>query len=320
MATVESLAEHWPCAFILHQARPRPLKHGIDQDTIAATPGAFTPDELQAAPRFYCGNLYYFFACREGAERVDLNGEPAGTVSQAEAERPPYTKRNPRPRWCLHEQGPGHARRMAAFRAKHAVFAASGRRVSPGGKAKGSKNMSQEIGKHSTEVENIKVAAQADAGFEKILKFKKGAYFVDEEEIPLGTEYVAHARAWVKCWIKFVDGEVKERKVYRVALGERPPEREDLDDQDQTKWAEGLNGRLADPWVYQYLLPLESLSNGEILIFVSSSFGGRRAVADLCSAYARRTTKIAECGQPIVRLAAADMPTRSSARYRDRTS
>jgi hypothetical protein len=201
-------------------------------------------------------------------------------------------------------------RRLALTKAIHAVFAASGMRVSPSGKAKGSRTMSQEISKHSTEVENIKVAAQADAGFEKILKFKKGEYFVDEKGIALGTEYIAHARAWTKCWIKFVDGEVKERKVYRVALGERPPERGELDDQDQTKWAEGLDGRPADPWVYQYLLPLENPSNGEIVIFVSSSFGGRRAVADLCSAYARRTTKIADCGQPIIQLAAADMPTK----------
>ena len=79
-----------------------------------------------------------------------------------------------------------------------------------------------------TEVENILGAAQEDAGFEKLLKFKKGEYFIGEELVPLGTEFIAHAIGWTKCWIKFVDDEVVERKVYRVALGERPPEREDL--------------------------------------------------------------------------------------------
>jgi hypothetical protein len=161
-----------------------------------------------------------------------------------------------------------------------------------------------------TEAENILGAAQEDAGFEKLLKFKKGAYFIGEELVPLGTEYIAHAKAWVKCWIKFVDGKVAERKVYRVALGERPPEREDLDDLDKDNWPEGIDGNPADPWSLQYLIPLEKTSDGEVVIFTTSSFGGRRAVADLCGAYAKRTTKSASCGQPIVKLAKAEMPTK----------
>ena len=99
-----------------------------------------------------------------------------------------------------------------------------------------------------TEAENILGAAREDAGFEKLLKFKKGEYLIGEELVPLGTEYVAHAVGWTKCWIKFVDGEVVERKTYRVAYGERPPEREDLDDLDRDKWPEGLDGNPADPW------------------------------------------------------------------------
>ena len=162
----------------------------------------------------------------------------------------------------------------------------------------------------STEAENILVAAKEDAGFDKLLKFKKGEYLIGEELVPLGTEYIAHAVGWTKCWIKFVDGGVVERKTYRVAYGERPPEREDLDDLDRDKWPEGLDGNPADPWVYQYLLPLEHLPSGEVVIFVTSSAGGRRAVADLCSAYAKRVGKRANCGQPIVKLAKAEMPTK----------
>ena len=162
---------------------------------------------------------------------------------------------------------------------------------------------------HGTELENIATAAQEDAGFEKILKFKKGEYFVGEEEILLGSEYLAHVVGWTKCWIKFVDGEVAERKIYPVAKGARPPDREDLDDLDESKWEEGLDGKPADPWVYQYLLPLENRSNGELVIFVTSSFGGRRAVADLCQLYTRRMQKMGP-GQPIIKLAKADMPTK----------
>jgi hypothetical protein len=159
------------------------------------------------------------------------------------------------------------------------------------------------------ELENIASAAQEDAGFEKILKFKKGEYFIGEDSVPLGTEYLAHAVGWTKCWIKFTDGEVAERKLFRVALGEKPPVREDLDDRDEDNWPKGLDDKPADPWVFQYLLPLENLSNGEIVIFVTASFGGRRAVADLCDTYSKRTKKTNR-GQPIIKLAKAEMKTK----------
>ena len=166
----------------------------------------------------------------------------------------------------------------------------------------------------NTEIENILGAAQEDAGFEKILKFRKGEYFIGEELIPLGTGYIAHAIGWTKCWLKFVQDEVVERKIYRVALGERPPEREDLGDLEKDNWPEGIDGKPADPWCLQYLLPLEKASDGEVVIFTTSSFGGRRAVADLCAAYAKRRTKSGSCGQPIVKLAKADMPTKKFGR------
>lgn len=160
------------------------------------------------------------------------------------------------------------------------------------------------------EADNILGAAQEEAGFEKLLKFKKGEYLTGDEVVSLGTKYIAHVVGWTKCWVKFVDGEVADRKTYRVAYGERPPEREDLDDLNRDKWPEGLDGNPADPWVYQYLLPLEHLPSGEIVIFVTSSAGGRRAVADLCSTYAKRVGKNANCGQPIIKLAKVDMPTK----------
>ena len=159
------------------------------------------------------------------------------------------------------------------------------------------------------EIENINTAARADAGYERLLKFKKGDYRVGEEAVPLGTEYLAHVIAWTKVWIKFVNGELIERRTFRVAKGERPLEREDLDDSDETRWPEGIDGRPADPWVFQYLLPFESITSGEIVVFTTSSFGGRRAVADLCAAYAKRAAKY-RSGQPIIKLAVTEMPTK----------
>lgn len=47
-----------------------------------------------------------------------------------------------------------------------------------------------------------------------------------------------------------------------------------------------------------------------MVIFCTSSFGGRRAVADLCSAYVRRAAKVENWGQPIIKLAVTDMRTK----------
>jgi hypothetical protein len=69
------------------------------------------------------------------------------------------------------------------------------------------KASSNAVAARTKEVENIAAAAKQDAGFDAILKFKKGVYAVDEKTVPLGTEYLAHATAWVKSWTKFIDGE-----------------------------------------------------------------------------------------------------------------
>jgi hypothetical protein len=160
----------------------------------------------------------------------------------------------------------------------------------------------------SAEISNLRAAAREDAGFEKILKYRKGEYSIGDDPVAIGTQYFAHTKAWTKTWVKFVDGEVAERKTYRVALGERPPEREDLDDLDlmNTKDADGMS---ADPWVFQSMIPFEDMSSGEVVVFAASSYGGKRAIAELCDAYTRRTEKTG-CGQPIIALASGLMPTK----------
>jgi hypothetical protein len=161
------------------------------------------------------------------------------------------------------------------------------------------------------EAQNIGDEASRDAGFQKMMKFKKGVYTCDGEEIAIGTKLIAHCIGWTKCWIKFVEQKVVERKIYRVARGEKAPERDQLDDNDQSKWPIGINRQPADPWVYQYLLPMEDPRTSEVRIFVGSSFGGRRAVADLCAAYSRRVQKNPSSGQPIITLQMLMMPTKN---------
>jgi hypothetical protein len=91
--------------------------------------------------------------------------------------------------------------------------------------------------------------------------------------------------------------------MYRVSRGERPPDRNDLDEIETANTDK-------DPWSFQYMLPLESMESGEVLIFTSSSIGGRRAVSELCNAYAKRKLNGRD-GQPIIKLAVDEMNTKN---------
>ena len=162
----------------------------------------------------------------------------------------------------------------------------------------------------SDEARAIAKAANETASFDKLLKFKKGKYFCDNEEVPLGTEYTAHCVGWTKCWIKFRDKKVADRKMFRVAENIPIPKREELDDQDQSTWEMGLDGnKPSDPWTLQYLLPLET-AEGDLVIFVTSSSGGTRAVSDLCKQYARRLTRTGISAQPVVRLCSSSFTSK----------
>ena len=119
-AAIALLAETFPKCFSVYEGRRCPLKLGIHLDIQAALDSAITPTELHRALGFYCSNAAYLGALRNGAPRIDLNGEPAGVVradeeaharetlakirakqkaraaaakGQAQAQSPPATKR-----------------------------------------------------------------------------------------------------------------------------------------------------------------------------------------------------------------------------------
>jgi hypothetical protein len=121
--------------------------------------------------------------------------------------------------------------------------------------------------------------------------------------MPLGTEFLVHCAAWTKAWIKFVENKVADKKLYRVARGERPCGRNDLDEIQKA-------GTRSDPWSLQYLVPFESMESGEIFIFSTSSIFGRQAVSELCDAYGKRKLKGSD-GQPVVKLATDEVATKS---------
>jgi ProP effector len=78
------LVRRWPSCFQRAGKRKAPLKIGIMKDLIAAgVPGSLL---LRASISDYTGGLTYLRAMVEGARRVGLDGQPAGTVTAEDAE------------------------------------------------------------------------------------------------------------------------------------------------------------------------------------------------------------------------------------------
>ncbi|MCW9697938.1 RNA chaperone ProQ [Avibacterium sp. 20-129] len=81
------LAEKFPRCFFL-EGEARPLKIGIFQDLAEALADdeKVSKTQLRQALRLYTAGWRYLYACKEGAERVDLQGNPAGVLEKEHAE------------------------------------------------------------------------------------------------------------------------------------------------------------------------------------------------------------------------------------------
>jgi len=79
------LAECFPACFAVNPSYRRPLKLGIHVDILAQLSDTIAPRDLSAALRIYVSNSKYLKALVAGADRVDLHGMPAGTVTAEEA-------------------------------------------------------------------------------------------------------------------------------------------------------------------------------------------------------------------------------------------
>jgi len=132
-----------------------------------------------------------------------------------------------------------------------------------------------------------------------LLKFKKGEGFIlGADKIPEGTEYIAFPQEVRKGWSKFENKKLVEEKTGKPVLGFVVPERDELGDLDMNEWPKNDHGQPTDPWIQQSFLPLENAATGQVVIFVSSSHGGRSAIATLCGTAARNVHR----GNPRIRL------------------
>jgi len=158
----------------------------------------------------------------------------------------------------------------------------------------------QKIALTTTRNENpwLEAASEANNDFGSLLKFVKGKWMVGDDVVPDGTEYVAHIDQTVRGWVRFQDGKVIDRTIGKIEF--RPPERDELPDNDPGGWPEkDAKGEPRDPWVEQWDLPLIELQSGGFVTFVAGSKGGIGAIGNLCGMYGQKHGE--EC-LPIVAL------------------
>jgi ProQ/FINO family len=81
--TRQELSSRFPACFQPHGTSKQPLKIGIKHDVLAAAPD-LDPRAVVLAFKDYCTGESYLTACIVGANRIDLAGAPAGTVTEKE--------------------------------------------------------------------------------------------------------------------------------------------------------------------------------------------------------------------------------------------
>jgi len=78
-ACAQQLAERFPALFA---GKPRPVKLRIQADIQERAPGVFTKQALSAFLRRHTGSTAYLIALTTLGQRFDLDGQPAGELSE----------------------------------------------------------------------------------------------------------------------------------------------------------------------------------------------------------------------------------------------
>jgi hypothetical protein len=141
----------------------------------------------------------------------------------------------------------------------------------------------------ATESDNPWSEIAAEHGSQTLLKYVKGVWSIKDDEVPLGTKYVAFIDELAQGFIKFNGDEAPEVRLGKSKFGkDKLPKRHDLGDVDQDVW-EVVDSKPKDPWQPIMQLPLSPVDCiGELVVFSAIGEGGARsAVADLCGIYGR---------------------------------
>lgn len=127
-----------------------------------------------------------------------------------------------------------------------------------------------------------------------LLKFNKGDWLLgqDEDEINIGTKFVAIMDRLDIGWQKWEDGKPAGTRMGKVVEGFQPPRRKDLGDSDETEWEVDDQGNPRDPWQFSNNLILRRLgttgeTDDDLVTFITSSRGGIGAIGEVCKIYGK---------------------------------
>lgn len=147
------------------------------------------------------------------------------------------------------------------------------------------------------EAKNLLDEASKSSG-QPLLKFRgdqEEPFHVRDDIVPLGTRFYAYPSAWERQWVRFDDDKVTDRIRVRVATKKLLPARNTLSDPQ-------LEDTKEDPWSFQNVIPLESVNDGTIMLFTSSSVGGKIAIEQLAKAASEAVLAGKARGLPIIEL------------------
>jgi hypothetical protein len=147
----------------------------------------------------------------------------------------------------------------------------------------------------------------------EFIRFTKEATFAksDGEVIPIGSKHICVFDQTQHGWIKFNgEGNPPTREMGPMFGGHVPLPRRELGDDDQALWKPGLDGKPADPWRFQVLLPLKELEGDRLFIFETKSASGLRAAASLISTCKQEAKRYPDM-YPVIELAVGAFKARN---------
>ena len=123
----------------------------------------------------------------------------------------------------------------------------------------------------------------------ELLKFSKGDWLVgqDNEEVKVGTQFVANMHELLVGWIRWQDNKPTDHIMGKVVDSYQPPRRSELGDTDSHEWEVDDRGDPRDPWQLSNYLLMKGMVDGELYTFTTGSKGGRDAIGDLSKDYGK---------------------------------
>jgi hypothetical protein len=135
-------------------------------------------------------------------------------------------------------------------------------------------------------------AATAHSIIGRLLTFNKfGEYRAgqEKEEIECGTRVAAHMNSLCVGFQKWEDNRPTDQAMGPIAQGFVPPKREELGDNDKSRWDTFDDGRPKDPWQFTNTIVLVELDDtANMFTFSTGSRGGLDAIGQLSLKYGER--------------------------------